>query len=77
MTADNGLSLYIPEGCAHGFQTLADDAEVFYQMSASYHPESARGARWNDLAFGIQWPLPEEAILSPCDAGYPSLHHES
>ncbi len=77
LTADNGRALYIPEGCAHGFQTLADDTEVLYQIAGEYHPASGRGVRWNDAAFGIQWPLPEEAILSPCDAGYPSLHHES
>ena len=69
LTADNGRSLYIPEGCAHGFQTLTDDAEVFYQMSESYHPESARGARWNDPAFGIQWPLPEP-LISDRDQNY-------
>ena len=48
--------LYIPEGFAHGFQTLEDDTEVFYQMSQAYVPEAARGARWNDPAFAIRWP---------------------
>ena len=48
--------LYIPEGCAHGFLTLEDDTEVFYQMSEFYHPELSRGVRWNDPAFRIDWP---------------------
>src|SRR5579871_2673391 len=56
LTADNRRALYIPEGCGHGFITLEDDTEIFYQMSESFHPESARGLRWNDPAFGIQWP---------------------
>lgn len=60
----NGLMLFIPEGFAHGFQTLADDTEVFYQMSEFYYPESSRGVRWNDPAFGIRWPAAERAISS-------------
>ena len=66
LTAENGRALYIPEGCAHGFQTLADDTEVFYQISVPYDPASARGVRWDDPAFGIQWPLPDP-ILSAKD----------
>jgi dTDP-4-dehydrorhamnose 3,5-epimerase len=54
--------LYIPEGCAHGFQTLVGDTEVFYQMSQFYVPEAVRGVRYNDPLFGIAWPLPVEAI---------------
>lgn len=57
LTESNRLMLYIPEGFAHGFQTLEDDTEVFYQMSEFYHPESARGIRWDDPAFLITWPL--------------------
>jgi len=49
--------LYIPPGCAHGFQTLEDNCEVFYQMSEFYHPEAARGCRWNDPRFNIKWPI--------------------
>ena len=56
LTAQNRRMLYIPEGFTHGFQTLADDTEVFYQISEFYHPESARGVRWDDPAFGITWP---------------------
>ncbi len=62
LTAANRRMLYVPEGFAHGFQTLADDSEVFYQMSEFYVPEAARGVRWNDPAFGIRWPLPVTAI---------------
>ncbi len=70
LTARNHLGLYIPEGVAHGFQTLADDSEVFYQISVPYHPESGRGVRWNDPAFGVRWPLAEPQ-LSERDASYP------
>jgi len=66
LSAENHKMLYIPEGFAHGFQTLEDNTEVFYQMSEFYHPESARGVRWNDPAFGIEWPL-EERIISKKD----------
>lgn len=69
LTADNGRMLYVPEGFAHGFQTLEDNSEVFYQMSEMYHSESARGVRWNDPAFGIRWPLPSP-ILSERDARF-------
>jgi dTDP-4-dehydrorhamnose 3,5-epimerase len=62
LTAENGRALYIPEGFAHDFQSLADDTEVFYQMSEFYHPESARGICWNDPAFGIQWPDDQRQI---------------
>lgn len=57
LTAENRKALYIPEGFAHGFQTLEDNTEAFYQMAEFYHPECARGVRWNDRAFGIKWPL--------------------
>ena len=62
LTAANRLMLYIPEGFAHGFQTLADDTEILYQMSSVYVPESSRGVRWNDPAFRITWPLMVEVI---------------
>jgi dTDP-4-dehydrorhamnose 3,5-epimerase len=73
LTSDNGRALYVPEGCAHGFQTLADDTEVLYQISNVWHPESARGVRWNDPAFGIQWPLEDGAVMSRKDAEWPLL----
>jgi dTDP-4-dehydrorhamnose 3,5-epimerase len=64
--------LYIPEGFAHGFQTREDHTEVFYQMSASYHPASARGLRWNDPAFGIKWPE-DNRVISEKDQSYPDF----
>ena len=57
LTADNGHLLYIPRGCAHGFITLTDDAVVDYQISDFHHPESARGLRYDDPAFGVKWPF--------------------
>jgi dTDP-4-dehydrorhamnose 3,5-epimerase len=65
--------LYIPEGLAHGFQTLEDHSEVFYQMSQFYVPGSARGVRWNDPAFGIQWPEGRR-ILSERDGNFSDFH---
>jgi dTDP-4-dehydrorhamnose 3,5-epimerase len=72
LTAANHRALYIPAGFAHGFQALTDAAEVFYQMSVAYVPGAGRGARWDDPAFGIRWPL-AEPILSERDAGYPDF----
>jgi dTDP-4-dehydrorhamnose 3,5-epimerase len=72
LTAENHHMLYVPEGCAHGFLTLEDDCEVFYQMSEFYHPESAGGVRWDDPAFGIVWPVEVKAISSR-DASYPDF----
>lgn len=72
LTAENRKMLYIPEGFAHGFQTLADDSEVFYQMSQVYMPEHAAGVRWNDPAFGIQWPQDDRIIIER-DRTYPDF----
>ncbi|MFQ5700745.1 MAG: dTDP-4-dehydrorhamnose 3,5-epimerase [Acidobacteriota bacterium] len=66
LTDANARLLYIPQGFAHGYLTLADDVEVFYQVSEFYHPESARSARWNDPVFGIQWPA-EPTVMSSKD----------
>ncbi len=63
LTAENRKILHVPEGFAHGFQTLEDQSEVFYQISVYYAPEYARGVRWNDPAFGIQWPYLDPIIL--------------
>lgn len=68
----NRIMLYIPEGFAHGFITLEDDSEVFYQMSEFYSPQHAAGFRWNDPFFGIQWPL-EPAVISERDKTYPDF----
>jgi dTDP-4-dehydrorhamnose 3,5-epimerase len=64
--------VYIPEGCAHGFLTLADESEVFYQMSEFYAPESASGVRWDDPAFRIDWPGKVE-VISERDRTYPDI----
>jgi dTDP-4-dehydrorhamnose 3,5-epimerase len=70
LTADNRRLFYLPKSVAHGFQTLIDDAEVFYQISEFYDPKSTRGLRWNDPAFGIVWPDVENRILSERDMSY-------
>lgn len=72
LTAENRAMLYIPEGLAHGFQTLADNTEVCYQISAAHRPGSARGVRWDDPAFAIRWPLPDP-VLSASDASRPQV----
>ncbi len=72
LSAANHRQLYIPEGFAHGFQTLVDKTEVLYQMSAPYVAESARGVRWNDPAFGIDWPQAERIIIAR-DQTYPDF----
>lgn len=73
LTAENHRMFYIPEGMAHGFQTLGDDTEVYYQISPAYHPEAAAGVRWNDPAFGITWPL-HDIIISDRDRQFPDFH---
>jgi dTDP-4-dehydrorhamnose 3,5-epimerase len=72
LSADNWHMVYIPEGFAHGFQTLDDDSEVFYQISCPYAPGSASGVRWNDPAFGIAWPI-GVSVISVKDQQYPDL----
>jgi dTDP-4-dehydrorhamnose 3,5-epimerase len=72
LTAENRHMLYIPEGCAHGFLTLEDKTEVFYQMSEFYCAESAHGVRWDDPAFQISWPHPVE-VISERDKSYPNF----
>jgi dTDP-4-dehydrorhamnose 3,5-epimerase len=72
LTADNRRALYVPELFAHGFQTLADDTEVFYQMSELYQPGFDRGARWDDPAFSIAWPI-ADPIMNERDRSYPDF----
>ena len=72
LTSDNRNMIYVPERCAHGFLTLEDASEVFYQISEFYHPESARGVRWDDPAFKIHWPEPVE-VISDRDRTYPNF----
>ena len=69
LSADNRLALYIPEGCAHGFLTLADDSEVLYQISELWAPDAARGARFDDPAFAIDWPG-EVVVINDRDRSY-------
>ncbi|MEA1928284.1 MAG: dTDP-4-dehydrorhamnose 3,5-epimerase [Candidatus Auribacterota bacterium] len=69
LDADEYKMLYIPEGCAHGFQTLEDDTLVYYQISELHHPELARGLRWDDPAFEIKWPL-SPTVMSEKDKNY-------
>jgi dTDP-4-dehydrorhamnose 3,5-epimerase len=72
LNAENRKMLYIPTGFAHGFQTLTDNTEIFYQMSAPYAPESARGIRWDDPSFAIEWP-PDERTIIERDRSYPDF----
>ena len=72
LSADNRSALFVPPGCAHGFLTLSDDAVVHYQMGEVFVPDLARGVRWNDPAFGIDWPF-EPAVISERDATYPDF----
>lgn len=72
LTEDNGRMLFIPRGLAHGFLTLDDDTEVFYQMSAFFEGSAARGVRWNDPAFGLPWPT-DVSVISDRDANYPDF----
>ncbi|MBA2517777.1 MAG: dTDP-4-dehydrorhamnose 3,5-epimerase [Solirubrobacterales bacterium] len=75
LTQGNGVALYVPRGMAHGFQTLADESEVLYTMGAAYVAEAASGVRWDDPAFGIEWPAAPAGgrVLSGRDAGYPNF----
>ena len=72
LSAERRNALFIPKGCAHGFETLADATEVSYLMSASYHPELARGVRWDDPSLAIPWPI-VPPIVSSRDATLPLL----
>jgi dTDP-4-dehydrorhamnose 3,5-epimerase len=72
LTADNRTMLYVPEGFVHGYQTLTDNAEVLYQVSHVYSPESERGVRWDDPAVGIEWPKIDTRIISEKDRSWPN-----
>ena len=71
LTPENLTMVYAPEGCAQGYQTLTDDTEICYQTSAFYAPQAARGVRYNDPAFAIEWPL-EVTMLSEADRSWPA-----
>jgi dTDP-4-dehydrorhamnose 3,5-epimerase len=72
LSAANGRLLYIPEGLAHGYVTLEDESEALYLISSAYAPESARGVRWDDPAFGIEWPE-EPRVMSDKDRAWPDF----
>jgi dTDP-4-dehydrorhamnose 3,5-epimerase len=67
LSADDGRMLYVPPGCAHGYQALEDDTDVEYPVTAPYHPEAERGIRWNDPLFGIAWPITSGVTMSTKD----------
>jgi len=71
LSSENRRMLYVPEQFAHGFQTLANNTEVFYLMSEFYHPGSSKGIRWNDPAFLVKWPI-ISPIMSSADSSYPN-----
>ena len=73
LTAENRKMSYVPDGFAHGFVTLTDDVEVFYQISVPHEPTSAAGVRWDDPAFNIDWPV-DQPVLSERDAAFPDFH---
>jgi dTDP-4-dehydrorhamnose 3,5-epimerase len=75
LTALNSLMLYVPEGFAHGYQTLVDDTEMYYMTSCSYVPAAARGRRYNDPAFQISWPLPV-TVISDADRNWTDYGHD-
>lgn len=72
LDGDQPLGLYVPEGFAHGFLTMADDTLVLYQISTFYDPAAARGIRWDDPALAIAWPN-EPSVISPADLSWPTL----
>jgi dTDP-4-dehydrorhamnose 3,5-epimerase len=71
LTAENRRTLYVPEGFAHGYQTLEPDSEVWYQMSMPHAPDAARGFRWDDPRFGIDWPPAASRVISERDRSWP------
>lgn len=77
LTAESRRMIYIPEGFAHGFQTLTDHTEIFYGMSGPYAPDYAEGVRWNDPILGIVWPETEELVINERDRTYPLLQMEA
>jgi dTDP-4-dehydrorhamnose 3,5-epimerase len=76
LTAEAGNLVFVPAGCAHGYQALEDDAEVSYQVSHEYVPGSEQGIRWNDPALAIDWPITADVIVSDKDAAWPDFQLE-
>jgi dTDP-4-dehydrorhamnose 3,5-epimerase len=78
LSSENRRAVYVPRGVAHGFQTLVDACEVLYTIDVPYVPEAARGVRWDDPAFGIDWPEPPgERIVSARDRGFPDYVNDA
>ena len=77
LRADDGNALYVPKGFAHGFQTLVDEADVLYMIADPYVPEAASGVRWDDPAFGIEWPHAERRTISDRDRAWRDYPVES
>lgn len=75
LSASGGEMIFIAEGFAHGFQTLEDDTEIFYQITAEYRPEAGRGIRWNDPDIGIEWPISPPTAISDRDRQLPHLRN--
>jgi dTDP-4-dehydrorhamnose 3,5-epimerase len=73
LSETNFKMMYIPKGCAHGFQTLDDNTIVYYQMTGFFHPECAQGVMWNDLRFAITWPYVKKRIVSDKDRNYEKI----
>ena len=73
LNAENRRALFVPEGFAHGYQTLVPDSEITYQVSAAYAPQAEGGVRWDDPAFGIEWPDAGNALLSDKDRSWPDF----
>jgi dTDP-4-dehydrorhamnose 3,5-epimerase len=73
LDAESRTMVFIPAGCAHGYQALDDATEVTYQTSAAYAPDAERGIRWDDPAIGIEWPIAEGAVVSDKDRAWPLL----
>jgi dTDP-4-dehydrorhamnose 3,5-epimerase len=71
LPSDGKVQIFIPPGCARGFQTIEDDTELFYQTSARYRPEPSEGIDWKDRNLAVEWPLPDEAIVSERDQHLP------
>jgi dTDP-4-dehydrorhamnose 3,5-epimerase len=77
LDAENGRALYVPDGCAHGFQTLVEQSDVSYMISTSYVPEAAAGVRWNDPAFGIVWPPAASRTIATRDQTWPDYETDA
>jgi len=76
LSARSGRALFVPERFLHGFVTLENDTDVLYHMGAFYHPDAARGVRWNDPGLGIAWPVTPK-VVAPRDAAYPDFDPET